>query len=108
MEKNVTQSVLAMSAASVAMCAEPSRQLAANGVEIRNRSESLGRAATVRIAPTHVWTQEKSALRAAERVVTTTLRNTGQLNGYGFGTPVGVDVKRVDVAAGVPPRSRPV
>jgi hypothetical protein len=108
MEKNFTQSVLAMSAASVAMCAESSRQLAAPGAEIRNRSESLGSVVTVRIAPTHVWLQEKSALLAVERVETTTLRNTGQLSGYGFGTPAGVDVKRVDVAAGVPPRSRPV
>lgn len=108
MEKNLTQSVLAMSAASVAMRAESSRQLAAHGAEIRNRNESLGSGVTVRIAPTHVWRQEKSALLAAKRVETTTLRNTGQLNGYGFGTPVGVDAPRVDVAAGVPPRSRPV
>ena len=105
MEKNVMQNVLPLSAASIAMCAESGRQLAAHGAEIRHL-EFTGSAATVRIEPTHVGMQEKSALTAKR--VWTTPRNTQQLNGYGFGTPVGVDVPRVDVASGVPPRSRPV
>jgi hypothetical protein len=46
--------------------------------------------------------QEKSALTA------TVLQDTQLLSVYGFGTPVGVGAPRVDVVAGVPPRSRPV
>ncbi len=104
MEKTITQSV-PMSAASVAMCSEAGRQLAAHGADVRRHLELSERIATVRTAPTKFRTQEKSALTP---IWVKSAPLTGQLSDYGFGTPVGVDVPRVDVAAGVPPRSRPV
>jgi hypothetical protein len=108
--KNFTQSVLAMSAASVSVRAESACPLAASttGAGIREHVELTGSAVTVRsVAPTAGFMRDKSALILAKQVRTAT-RNTQQLSGYGFGTPVGVDAPRVDVATGVPPRSRPV
>jgi hypothetical protein len=106
--ENFMTSELTMSATPVAMFAGRARPLApvSLGAEIRMHGEPVGCAAAVRIAPATGLPQEKSALLTAERVQTV-LRHT-QLNAYGFGTPVGVDVPSIDVATGVPPRSRPV
>lgn len=113
MKKTYTQSVRAMSATAVSVCTERVRPLAAqnasgNGTDVRHHVKPQGGAAAVRIAPMPGLMREKSVhILLAERVQTV-LGNTQQLSGYGFGTPVGVDAPRIDVATGVPPRSRPV
>jgi hypothetical protein len=106
--ENLMTSELTMSATPVAMFVGRVRPPAAVslGAEIRMHGEPVGRVAAVCTAPTTWLPQEKSALPTAKRVQTV-LRDT-QLNMYGFGTPVGVDVPSIDVATGVPPRSRPV
>ncbi len=107
MRNQLIQRVLPMSAASIAVSGEWVCPTAALGVEPRNHVELNGGDTAVRIAPKHRVMQEKSALLTAKRVETT-LRDTQLLSVYGFGTPVGVGAPRVDVVAGVPPRSRPV
>jgi hypothetical protein len=105
--KELTQPVLPLSAASIAVSGGWVCPTAALGADIRSHVELNGGDTAVRIAPTHRVMRDKSALLVEKRVETT-LRNTQQLSGYGFGTPVGVGALRVDVVAGVPPRSRPV
>lgn len=108
MRNELIQRVLPMSAASIAVSREWVCPTAALGVEPRNHVELTGGDTAVRITPPkHRVMQDKSALIAANRVQTT-LRDTQLLSVYGFGTPVGVGAPRVDVVAGVPPRSRPV
>jgi hypothetical protein len=102
MRNQLIQRVLPMSAASIAVSGEWVCPTAALGVEPRNQVELSGGGTAVRIAPKHRVMQEKSAL------VATVLQDTELLSVYGFGTPVGVGAPRVDVMAGVPPRSRPV
>jgi hypothetical protein len=47
----------------------------------------------------------KSALRTEKQIVSGSAKKS---SGYGFGNPVDVDAQRVRVAAGTPPRRRPV
>jgi hypothetical protein len=68
----------------------------------------VGAVATVRLAPTHGEFMQEKSVQLEDKRIWTTLRNSLQLSGYGFGTPVGLDAPRVDVPTGVPPRSRPV
>jgi len=106
-EKNTQSVLLTMSATPVSAGVGRVRPMAAIGAAIPEHVELSGRGAAVRTAPTHNGVmREKSALLLAKRVQTV-LRDT-QLTAYGFGTPVGVDVPTIDVATGVPPRSRPV
>jgi hypothetical protein len=48
---------------------------------------------------------KKSALRTEKQIVSGSAKKS---SGYGFGNPVDVDAQRVRVAAGTPPRRRPV
>ena len=108
--KNNTKSVLGMSAASVSVRAESACSPAASTIRaaIREHAELPGTAVTVHsVAPIAGFMRDKSALILVNQVRTAS-RKTQQLSGYGFGTPVGVDASRLDVATGVPPRSRPV
>jgi len=111
--KNYTeQNVLAMSAAPVSVGAEWVRPLAEHtafviGAEPRKQIDSKRIATSVRCAAPRVEVvREKSVHLSSKRVAT--LRNSLQLNDYGFGTPVGVGAPRTGVETGVPPRSRPV
>jgi hypothetical protein len=74
------------------------------GAEIASYIEVNGSVRTVPGTSVH---GEKSVLLGAKRTQILR-RNTMQLSGYEFGTSVDVDAPRVDVATGVPPRSRPV
>jgi len=63
-----------------------------------------------------VWRLANASLIPAAQVESVLLQRTrgvartheGRPSGYGFGTPVGIDAKRVDAPAGVPPRGSPV
>jgi hypothetical protein len=55
------------------------------------------------------WAHEaKAASRTEKQALVLTGSTTNQLDGYGFGRPVGVVAVRDGVATGIPPRSRPV
>src|SRR5690349_18728145 len=107
--ESYTQTALAMSAALVRVRSGwqsvPCTPVTfGSGAERRQLTEPVERVTAVGNASMH---GEKSVRHSFERAQILA-RTTVQLNGYGFGTPVGVGAPRVDVATGLPPRSRPV
>lgn len=76
----------------------PASVLCLTGLRERN--------ALTAIAPTSAH-GAKSVLDFGKRGATS-VSGTEQRNGYGFGSPAGVDAPRIDLATGLPPRSWPV
>ena len=99
--KNMTQLTQPMSSAtsSLSVATWPSvSELSLCGLERRSI------AIAVKPVPAH---EAKSVLVAAKRGAEFGSEGL-QRNGYGFGTPAGVDAPRIDTATGLPPRSWPV
>ena len=86
---------------------ESTARMAGIGADIRSMCTAEGAG---------VWLLTNASLLPAAQVESVLFQRTrglartheGRPSGYGFGTPVGIDAKRVDVSTGVPPRGSPV